>query len=167
MPALQIGHVAAGDPARLAELINAAYAIGEGSMWVEGTERVSAAQVADILREDGLLGAERDGRLVGCARVRRLDEETAELGLVAVAPDQWGNGVGGSLVAAAEAQARSLGALTIQLKLLAPVDASHPHKQQLRAWYERLGYRLTRAEPFEAAGLVTPCHFQYFEKPLR
>lgn len=167
MHGLTIEPVVAGDPAPLAELINAAYAIGEGGLWVEGTRRTNPAQVAEILGQDGLLRAELQGRLVGCARVRQLDDSTAELGLVAVAPEQWGNGVGGELVRAAEDHARGLGAARMELRVLAPVDGAHPHKQALRVWYERLRYRFIRSEPYEAAGLVTPCEFQYFRKPLR
>jgi ribosomal protein S18 acetylase RimI-like enzyme len=165
MKGLTIELVTTGDPAPLVDLINAAYAIAEGRLWVDGTWRTNEAQVAGILAEDGFLRAELDGRLVGCARVRQLDGITAELGLVAVAPDDWGNGVGGALIAAAEDRARAFGTATIQLRVLAATDPARPNK--LPGWYERLGFRYERSEPFEADGLVTECEFRYFRKPLR
>jgi N-acetylglutamate synthase-like GNAT family acetyltransferase len=165
MQGLAIARTTDGDPAPLAELINAAYAIAEGGFWVDGTRRTNPVQVAEILAQDGFLRAELDGRLVGCARVRRLDATTAELGLVAVAPDGWGQGVGTALVAAAEDHARGLGAATIELKVLAATDPSHPEKRT--GWYERLGFRYERSEPFEADGLVRECEFRYFRKPLQ
>jgi N-acetylglutamate synthase-like GNAT family acetyltransferase len=164
MQGLTIEPMTEGDPAPLAELINAAYAIAEGTLWVNGTRRTTSAQVAGILAEDGFLRAELDGRLVGCARVRQLDAATAELGLVAVAPDGWGRGVGSALVAAAEDHARGLGAATIQLRVLAATDPTHPEKRT--GWYERLGFRYERSEPFEAEWLVTECEFRYFRKRL-
>jgi N-acetylglutamate synthase-like GNAT family acetyltransferase len=154
-----------GDPAPFVELINAAYAIAEGRLWVDGTWRTNDAQVAEILAGDGFLRAELDGRLVGCARVRQLDDTTAELGLVAVGPDEWGSGVGSALIAAAEDRARGFGAATIQLRVLAATDPARPNR--LPGWYERLGFRYERSEPFEADGLVTECEFRYFRKPLR
>jgi N-acetylglutamate synthase-like GNAT family acetyltransferase len=164
MNGLAIDLVTTGAPAPFVELINAAYAIAEGRLWVDGTWRTNEAQVADIFAEDGFLRADLDGRLVGCARVRQLDATTAELGLVAVTPDQWGNGVGQALIAAAEDRAREFGAATIQLRVLAATDPAYPNK--LPGWYERLGFRYERSEPFEADGLVTECEFRYFRKPL-
>jgi GNAT superfamily N-acetyltransferase len=105
--------------------------------------------------------------LVGCARVERVDGATAELGLVSVAPDRWGNGVGGALVEAAEEHARGFGADVMELKVLTPVDGEHAQKVKLRAWYERFGYRFARTEPFEVDSLATPCEFACLQKPLR
>ncbi len=164
MQGLTIERVTEGDPVPLVELINAAYAIAEGRLWTDGTWRTNREQVAGIFAEDGFLRAELNGRLVGCARVRLLDEATAELGLVAVAPDQWGHGVGSALISAAEDRARALGATGIQVRVLAATDPARPNK--LPAWYERLGFRYERSEPFEADGLVTGCEFRYFKKAL-
>jgi N-acetylglutamate synthase-like GNAT family acetyltransferase len=167
MQQLSIGPAAADDVEPLVEVINAAYAVGEDGLWAEGTERVSPEQVAAILRAGEFLRAELDGRLMGCARVQRLDGATAELGLVSVAPEQWGNGVGGALVEAAEEHARGLGAELMELKVLTPIEGVHDQKVTLRAWYERIGYRFVRAEPLEADSLATPCEFECFRKPLR
>ena len=78
----------------LAGLINAAYAVGEAGLWLEGTTRTQPAEIAEAIRSGGVLAATLEGRLVGCAYVRPLDAETADLALISSAPDQWGSGVG-------------------------------------------------------------------------
>lgn len=156
----------------LAGVINEAYAAGEAGLWVDGTARIDPGQVADLVRNRGLLVATLRQRVVGCARVSRIDETTAELGLISAARDAWGTGVGRELVRAAEELARTRGALTMQLELLVPIERAHPHKQRLRAWYERLGYRMARVAPFEEVAehaseqLATPSQFLVFRKPL-
>jgi deazaflavin-dependent oxidoreductase (nitroreductase family) len=171
----QLAPHAAGDRAlmdELAGIVNAAYAVAEDGLWVEGIERTSPEQVADIVRDGDLLVATVADRLVGCVRVRAIDAATAELGLLSTAPDQWGSGVGGELVRAAEELARARGAATMELVLLDPVDTAHPGKGRLRAWYEALGYRFVRSAPIEevsshaAANPVTPCQWLVFRKPL-
>jgi deazaflavin-dependent oxidoreductase (nitroreductase family) len=167
---------AAGDRALMDELVgivNEAYDVAEAGLWVEGTKRTSPEHLADIVRAGDLLVATLADRVVGCVRVRPLDEATAELGLLATAPDQWGNGIGRELVGAAEDLARARGAVTMQLVLLDATDAANPGKGRLRAWYEGLGYRFVRSAPIEevsshaAAELVTPCAFLVFRKALR
>jgi len=166
---------AAGDRAladELARIVNDAYAVGEAGLWVEGTVRTTSEQVADSVRGGDLLAATIADRLVGCVRVRAIDAATAQLGLLATAPDQWGNGVGRELVRAAEELAREAGAVTMELVLLDPVDPAHPGKGRLRAWYEELGYRFVRRAPIEevsahaAAELAAPCEWLVFRKPL-
>ena len=166
---------AAGDRALMAELatiVNEAYAVTEAGLWVEGVERTSTAHVADIVRAGDLLAATLADRVVGCVRVKAIDEVTAGLGLLATAPDQWGNGIGGELVGAAEELARARGAATMELVLLDPTDAAHPGKGRLRAWYEARGYRFVRSAPIEevsahaADELAAPCEWLVFRKPL-
>jgi GNAT superfamily N-acetyltransferase len=166
---------AADDAAMMSELaaiVNEAYAVAEAGVWVEGAQRATPDQLADTVRDGDLLVASRGGRVIGCARVRAIESATAELGLLATAPDQWGNGIGRELVRAAEDLARARGARTMELRLLDPTDPAHPAKGRLRAWYEGLGYRFARAAPVKeissqaAAGLATQCEFLIFRKPL-
>jgi GNAT superfamily N-acetyltransferase len=156
----------------LTAVINRAYAAGEAGLWVEGWSRIAREEVADMVRDGAMLVARDGERIVGCASVRPLDAATAELGLVSALPGDWGGGVGRALVRFAEDLARARGIATMQLELLVPRDGTHPHKERLRAWYERLGYRVVRAAPFEEiashgpAELAKPCEFLVFEKPL-
>jgi GNAT superfamily N-acetyltransferase len=156
----------------LVRLVNAAYAVGEAGLWIEGFTRIRRGEIVDAIRSAGMLAATLEGRLVGCAHVRPLDADTADLGLVSAAPDRWGSGVGRELVHAAEELMRSRGVATMQLELLVPKGWVHPEKDRLRGWYTRLGYRVVRTAPFEqvaahpASQLATECEFLIFRKPL-
>jgi ribosomal protein S18 acetylase RimI-like enzyme len=157
---------------RVASVINAAYAVGEAGLWSDGWTRTTTEEVARLIRAGELLAATVDGRVVGCARVAMLDAGTAELGLISAAPEGHGGGVGRTLVGCAEEAMRSRGAATMRLELLVPRDGAHPFKERLRAWYERLGYRVERIAPFEEiashppAELAVPCEFLVFRKTL-
>jgi GNAT superfamily N-acetyltransferase len=156
----------------LANLINGAYAVGEAGLWGDGWTRTTSEGMAETVRGGGMLVATLDGRIVGCGCVRALDPDTADLGFVATAPDQWGSGVGRGVVCSAEELMRSRGVTTMQLELLVPQGWVHPEKDRLRAWYTRLGYRVVRTAPFEemsaheASQLATPCEFLVFQKTL-
>jgi GNAT superfamily N-acetyltransferase len=156
----------------LVRLINAAYAVGEAGLWLEGATRTEPDEIAEAIRSGGMLAATLAGRLVGCAYVRPLDAATADLGLISAAPDQWGIGIGRELVRSAEELMRLDGVTTMQLELLVPKGWAHPEKERLRSWYTRLGYRVARSAPFEevaahlASHLATPCEFLIFRKRL-
>ena len=156
----------------LVRIIDAAYAVGEDGLWLDGASRVRADEIAAAVRSGGMLAPTRDDRLVGCAYVRPLDGRTADLGLISTAPDEWGRGIGGELIRAAEELMRARRVTEMQLELLVPKDGVHPAKARLRSWYERLGYRVARSAPFEqvaahlAPKLAVPCEFLIFRKPL-
>jgi GNAT superfamily N-acetyltransferase len=156
----------------LVRLINGAYAVGEAGLWLEGTTRTGRDEIAGAIRSGGMLAATFEGRLVGCAYVRLLDADTADLGLISAAPDQWGYGIGRDLVRSAEELMRSRGVTTMQLELLVPKGWAHPEKNHLRRWYTRLGYQVIRSAPFEqvaahlASQLAAPCEFLIFRKRL-
>jgi GNAT superfamily N-acetyltransferase len=156
----------------LARLINRAYAVGEAGLWREGAARTEPGEMAGAIRSGGVLAATLEGRLVGCAYVRPLDADTADLGMVSAVPEHWGSGVGRELVRSAEELMRSHGVTTMQLELLVPKGWDHPEKERLRAWYTRIGYRVVRSAPFEqvaahlASRLAAPCEFLIFRKPL-
>jgi N-acetylglutamate synthase-like GNAT family acetyltransferase len=122
--------------------------------------------VAGLIRAGGMLVARRDGRIVGCAAMQVIADDTVELGYMSAAPGDWGSGAGRALVAAGEAWARSRGAETLLMKLLVPRDDSHPLKHRLRDWYERLGYRSVRTVEFDEASLAKPAEFVVFHKTL-
>lgn len=157
---------------QLVALVNRAYDIGEAGLWLDGATRTGPSEIGEAIRSGVMLAAISEGNLAGCVYLRRLDASTADLGLLSVAPDQWGHGVGRELVHAAEQLMRSDGVTTMQLELLVPRGWVHPEKARLRAWYARLGYEAVRSEPFEhiaahlAAQLRRPCEFLIFRKRL-
>jgi hypothetical protein len=92
---------------QLVRVINEAYAIGEAGLWLDGATRIGPGEIGEAIRSGTMLSATSDGQLVGCVFLRPLDARSADLGLLSVAPDQWGNGVGRELVHSAEKLMRS------------------------------------------------------------
>ena len=60
----------------------------------------------------------------------------------------------------------------MRLELLVPREGRLPHKEFLKAWYERLGYELVgttsvaEVHPHLAALQAVPCAVLRYEKPL-
>lgn len=156
----------------MARLVNEAYAAGEEGIWVAGTARTDAAEVALLVEAGELLVARDDNRIAGVVRVRRLPGGEGEFGMLATAGRDRGAGVGRDLVGYAEKWARDAGLGTMQLELLVPRSWRHPVKEFLRGWYTRLGYRVVRTGDFAGAypslepRLATPCDFLVFHKAL-
>ena len=129
-----------------------------------GSSGVGLATVAGLVDE----GA----NVVTCARRLDVLEKTlADRGIpgdrvLARACDVRDEHAVRALVAAAEDRMRARGASTMQLQILTPRGRAHPGKARLRDWYERLGYRFARTEPFAAPRLTTPCEFEIFRKRL-
>ena len=152
--------------------VNDAYAIGEAGLWRDGATRTTPTEIAAAIRSGGMLAATFEGRLAGCAYLRPLDVETADLGLISAAPERWGDGVGRELVGVAEVLTRQRGVTTMQLELLVATGWEHPNKRRLRDWYTRLGYRVIGTARFDQvaahleAQLATPCEFLIFRKAL-
>jgi predicted N-acetyltransferase YhbS len=158
--------------AALAQIVNEAYTRGEVGLWRAGTERISAEEMRPLVAAGELAAAREDGRLVGCVRVTSLDPRTAELGLLAVAAERSGSGVGRALMAFAHDVARGRGHTAMRLTLLVPRSGSHPFKVRLDDWYRRQGYRVVgRADfavthPEPARLLLAPCDLVTFECAL-
>jgi GNAT superfamily N-acetyltransferase len=129
----------------LVRIVNEAYDAGEHSLWQDGSERTDTEEVTALVGRGEIAMAWRDGVPAGCVRVRRLSEDTAELGMLAVAREALGTGLGRELVAFAE---RHFGTPYMQLELLVPHGEPHPDKVKLHGWYTRLGYREIDRRPF-------------------
>jgi ribosomal protein S18 acetylase RimI-like enzyme len=90
--------------------------------------------------------SEGDGReLVACCRIADRSNGLAHFGMFAVDPARQGAGTGRQVVRWAEVAAAELfGARTLELEVLG-------QQEQLRGWYERLGYTATgEIRPFPA-----------------
>jgi GNAT superfamily N-acetyltransferase len=166
---------AAGDDAnvtlRIARLINQVYAVAEDGLWIDGATRTTAAEVAELIRAGEIAVARLRGRIVGCVRIQRLDEQTGEFGMLVADAAHRGVGIGRELVRFAERKC-SGGLSTVQLELLVPRGWTHPTKEFLAAWYSRICYRVARtgtideAYPALAPLLATPCDFVIYQKAL-
>src|ERR1700742_2306221 len=156
----------------LAGLVNEVYEDAEEGLWTEGAARTSAAEVAGFTKAGEIAIASQDDRLVGCVRVRRLDDDACELGMLAAVPSHRGIGIGRELVRFAEQWARDCWCSIMQLEVLVPFGWKHPSKEFLDQWYRRIGYDVTGtgsvAEyyPDLFALLATPCDFRIYRKDI-
>jgi GNAT superfamily N-acetyltransferase len=158
--------------ARVTALVNQVYAESEKGLWLGSTDRTSTDEVAGFVRAGEVAAAFVDGDFAGSVRIQRLDEATGEFGMLAADPARRGLGIGRDLVTFAERASRDAGCREMQLELLVPREWTHPAKQFLAEWYDRLGYRVThRADlaadyPHLAPSLATPCDFLIYRKEL-
>jgi GNAT superfamily N-acetyltransferase len=108
-------------------------------------QRTDGAAVREIISgaHGGVLLAEEDGRLVGCCQLEWRGNEVAYFGMFSVVPSQQGRGLGRAIVSRAEQVARyEWGATWMRMTVIRQRD-------DLIAWYERLGFRSTgETEPF-------------------
>jgi predicted N-acetyltransferase YhbS len=162
----------AGLLAALRDIVNEAYARGEAGLWREGTQRISHPDLRALIASGELAAAHEDGQVVGCVRVTSLDRRTAELGLLAVAGERAGSGVGRALMAFAHSLARERGHTATRLTLLVPQEGTHPYKVRLAEWYRRQGYTVVGRADFAATHpepawfLAVACDLVTFERAL-
>lgn len=150
------------DAEALVALVNDAFLIEADTL---AGDRIDLEEVRDRLETGGFLVCDGDGGgLDGCVYVE-VRADGGYLGLVSVAPSRQKAGLGRDLMAAAEDWLRDAGCGVSQLWVLSV-------RPELSAWYERMGYRLVRTEPFEAVNppptrtLLRPCHFLVMERAL-
>ncbi|MGA5440156.1 GNAT family N-acetyltransferase [Streptomyces griseoincarnatus] len=134
----------------LVELIESAYR-GESSRtgWTteadilhgQRTDREAVLEVVEAL-DSRLLTVEREGRIVACCQLEHRGEH-AYFGMFAVSPALQGAGLGRTVIAEAERQAREGWGVTEMHMTVITV------REDLIAWYERRGYRRTgKTAPF-------------------
>ena len=156
---LQIQKADLSNSAILELLINEAYRVEE--FFVSGN-RISQAEIADLLRKGNFLLALNDSSSVGCVYLE-IKKDHGYLGLLSVSPKVQGQGVGKQLVTAAENLAREAGCLYMDLNIV-------NLREELPLFYHKLGYRETgETAPFPPRQLVTtePCYFVMMSKVLR
>jgi predicted GNAT family N-acyltransferase len=105
----------------------------------------------DKEKDDILMGAFEDDRLLGCCLLTRMDAFTVRLRQMAVPNNMQGKGVGRALMIFAENIARDLGYRKLCMHA----------RQTAVGFYQKLGYSIT-GEPFEE---VTISHY-IMEKAL-
>jgi ribosomal protein S18 acetylase RimI-like enzyme len=158
--------------AKVVALVNRVYAAAEEGLWRAGAVRTTPAETEALVRAGEIAVARSEGRIVGAVRVRRLDGEVGEFGMLAADPGHRGRGIGRELVRFAEELSRERGLETMRLELLVPKTWTHPSKRFLHEWYTRLGYRVVRRGSIEeqypelAPQLATPCDFVIYHKKL-
>jgi predicted N-acetyltransferase YhbS len=152
------------DAAAVARIVNAAYDAGEAGIWLDGWKRTALESIEALIARGEIAVARKDGEVIGSVRVLRLDEQTAELGMLSVAPEAFGTGTGRALLTFAE---QAYDTEFMHLELLVPRGAPHPDKLRLHAWYNRLGYREISRRNFDEALLAGPADLVTYGKSLR
>ena len=144
------------DAEEVVDLLDAAYRAARGvEGWTGESHLVAGRRAVPALVRDELddpqttmlLARDAGGRLLGCCQVvlrpgagaAAGEGAVGYIGTFAVDPVQQGAGLGGRLLAAAEDEARALGATTAELTVISVRD-------ELIAWYERRGYARTGAQ---------------------
>lgn len=160
------------DMEAIKNIVNRVYAASEGTLWMNEPVRTTVAEIAEFTENGEIAVAQSNGQIVGCVRVRRIDQETGEFGMLAVDDKCQGSGVGRALIHFAEQKCQKENLRKMQLELLAPLEGTHPDKVILEKWYTRIGYRQVRTETIEASFpelaqlLAIPCKFNIFQKDL-
>jgi len=93
--------------------------------------------------------------VVGVCLVRDHNPESAEIELLAVAPDRHRSGIGRALVDAVEAGLRARGVRLLEVKTFGPSGASEPY-ERTRAFYLALGF-VPLEERTDIWGPENPC----------
>jgi len=134
----------AADVDALVALIESAYR-GESSRagWTTEADilqgqRTDPEGVLEVVKspDSRLLTVERDGAIVACCQLEHRGRH-AYFGMFAVSPALQGEGLGKTVIAEAERQAREVWGVTEMHMTVISV------REDLIAWYERRGYRRT------------------------
>ena len=141
----------------LTRLINAAFVVEQV---VFDGNRVDDLGVRAYMSGGTFLVAEDSGALAACVYIETRNDRSY-LGLLSVQPARQGAGLGRQLVAAAEILARESGSRVMDLRVISA------RGEQLLRFYQRLGYKFIRTEPFPA-NLVAKVssHYILMSKPL-
>jgi GNAT superfamily N-acetyltransferase len=165
------------DEPRIVALINRAYRGSGAADWNTESGYISGTRTTEgLLREEvaakpqAFLLKWEDARadsLAGCVWLEPVDRETWYLGSLAIEPLRQKDGLGKTLLAAAEQWALERGASRIRMSVVNVRDA-------LIAWYVRRGYHQTGETlpfPYGDDRFGTPkrddLHFVVLEKELR
>ena len=154
---LRLREASPADAEAVASLVNAAFRVE--SFFIEG-DRTTAAEIQGLLGSGAFLLAEGPGgALAGCVYVERRGPR-GYFGLLAVDPARQGSGLGRRLVGAAEEHCRQGGCAHVDIQVV-------NLREELPAFYRRLGYAESGTAPFPQPGKAKrACHFILMSKPL-
>ncbi len=145
-----------GDLVAVTRLINRAHAVE--AFFVDG-ERVDLGEVAALRERGHFLVLDGDAGELAAAVYVRIDDARGSIGLLSVAPDHQGRGLGRRLVAVAEALCAAVGCVDVELAIV-------NLRQELGPWYRSQGYREVGTAPFDLRPAKQACHFVRMQKAL-
>src|SRR5262249_17762017 len=148
------------DAREIAALTNTAFQVEK--FFVDG-DRITEGEVRRLIDSGCFLVAEDSAGdakgMTGCVYVKS-DGEHGYVGLLSVSPLRQREGLGRRLVAAAEESARQSGCKVMDLRVV-------NLREELPAFYRKLGYDETGTAPFPAdVTTKQPCHFIKMSKSL-
>jgi|SRR5579871_1311411 len=140
-------------------LINAAFVVERPIFDADRIDHVGVRHY--ISKGKFLLHEDATGKLIACVYLEPSTDGRCYLGLLSIAPEQQGTGLGQRMLAQAEKFARDAGCHTLWLRTL---SARVP---PLRPYYERFGYKLLEITPLppEFQPKIA-CQFVVMEKRL-
>jgi len=150
------------DAAALAQLVNRAFSVEQ---WISDDPRTSADEIAALIASSCVLVLEGTGGIAAVVVVQGLTARSersprhAYLGMLSVAPELQGMGLGRRLVRVAEAMAEAGGASAMTLRIMSL-------RAELSRWYKSLGYREVGTAPYNHRSAKRPCHFIEMAKRL-
>jgi GNAT superfamily N-acetyltransferase len=145
------------DAPQITAVINAAFRIAE-EFFVDGN-RITQAEVEELLAKGAFLLAEADEKLSGCVYVE-LRGERSYLGLLSVDPTIQQSGLGSLLMMEAERYCRERGSHGMDILIVNLRD-------ELPSFYQKRGYVENGTTPFPAdVPTKIPCHFINMSKTL-
>jgi ribosomal protein S18 acetylase RimI-like enzyme len=145
------------DAPQITALINAAFRIVEG-FFIDGN-RITQAEVEELLNKGAFLLAETNGQLNGCVYVE-LRGERSYLGLLSVDPTTQQSGIGSLLMIEAERYCRERGSQGMDILIV-------NLREVIPSFYRKRGYVERGTTPFpEDVPTRIPCHFINMSKAL-
>jgi len=144
------------DAPTIARLVNDAF---RPERFFIDADRTNPGKVAALLEKGKFLLLFEGGVLAGCVYTE-IRGARGYFGLLAVEPQRQRSGIGARLIAAAEQHCRSAGCRFMDLTFVNV-------RQELPAYYQRLGYVENGTLPFPADQVVKiPVHLVQMSKPL-
>ncbi|HEU4836979.1 MAG TPA: GNAT family N-acetyltransferase [Pyrinomonadaceae bacterium] len=145
------------DAPQITAVINAAFRIAE-EFFVDGN-RITQAEVEELLAKGAFLVAELNGKLTGCVYVE-LRGDRSYLGLLSVDPTIQQSGLGSQLMIEAERYCRERGSHGMDILIV-------NLREELPSFYQKRGYVESGTTPFPAdVPTRIPCHFINMSKAL-
>jgi GNAT superfamily N-acetyltransferase len=140
----------------LAALISLAYRVED---FFKIGDRTDADDVRKRMQNGAFLVLEENGTIVGSVYVE-VHGDTGYFGMLSIDPTRQGQGLGSTLIAAAEDHCRRAGCQTMELEVV-------NLRTELPPFYHRFGYAEAGTRPFtEHERTKLPCHFIVMAKAL-
>ncbi len=147
------------DAVAISRVVNAAYRVED---FFKVGDRTDAREIAEyLLTETFLVARDNDGAIVAAIRVS-IDATRGHFGMLSVAPEAQGAGLGRALIEAAEAFARIRGCSWMDLEVASP-------RTELPDFYRKFGYEISGTAEWpqsELGSLKSPAYFVVMSKSI-